>query len=65
MVDLPDEVSRALAARAAAADVSAEALLAGIASERLVPDGEVSPEVRAIINKQLVTYRKVFDRLAQ
>jgi hypothetical protein len=63
-ITLNDRLYAQLTEQAAEAESSPEAIAAQIVAERLdVP--HPSPEVRAIIARQLQHYRVAFDRLAE
>ena len=63
-ITLNDQLFEQLTEQAAEAELSPETVAAQIVAERLaVP--HPSPEVRAIIARQLKHYRVAFDRLAE
>ena len=63
-VSLDDETYARLKAVAEAEGVSVEDLVAGSVTSQYCPSA-VSSEVRALIDRQLESYRPVFRRLAQ
>ena len=63
-IELDDDVAARLQADAASAGIRVEEFIAAIARERTV-EADVSPEVAAIIARQIERYRDVFQRLAE
>ena len=63
-IELDPVVADALRGRAAAAQLSVEALLVALAEEHVRPS-RVSPDVKAMIQSQIEQYRPAFDRLAE
>ena len=64
-IELDDGLLAQLSAKAAAESTTVEALMIEATARHLHGSREVAPEVRAIIDRQIATYRRVFDRLAE
>ena len=63
-IELDDDVAARLQADAARDGIPVEELLATIVRERAA-EVDTSPEVRAIIDRQIERYRNVFQRLSE
>ena len=64
-IEIDDTLLEQLAAKAMAEATTVEALVIEATARHLHGTRVVSPEVRAIIDRQIETYRRVFDRLAE